>query len=133
MMIVAGCAVLFNIILGLVLHGICKVPHSHSHGGDSHHSHNKHLKRGHEHLTSHSKLHSESDSDVDYDVEESQDCKKQVRQTLLISISWQPFLLVFVVLTKRLVCICYYDNLGIRDEGILNNNFSLLLTSILQL
>jgi Co/Zn/Cd efflux system component len=30
MMIVAGCAVAFNILLGFVLHG---VPHGHSHGG----------------------------------------------------------------------------------------------------
>ena len=92
MMIVAGCAVLFNIILGLVLHGICKVPHSHSHGGHSHHSHNKHLKRGHEHLTSHSKLHSESDSDVDYDVEESQDCKKVQRFKILTRFLIQKYL-----------------------------------------
>jgi len=89
MMIVAACAVAFNIVLGLVLHGICKVPHSHSHGG--HHSHNKHLKRGHKHLTSRSKLHSESDSDIDDDVEESKEYKKQVRQTLLICNSWQLF------------------------------------------
>ena len=88
MIITAACAVAFNIVLGLVLHGICKVPHSHSHGG--HHSHSKHPKKGHEHLTSHSKLHSETDSDIDDDVEESQECEKQVRQTLLISISWQP-------------------------------------------
>ncbi len=36
MVIVAGCAVGFNILLGLLLHGCCQVPHSHSHGGHSH-------------------------------------------------------------------------------------------------
>jgi len=36
MMIVAGCAVVFNIILGLLLHGV--PGHGHSHGGHSHHS-----------------------------------------------------------------------------------------------
>jgi zinc transporter 2 len=54
MMIVAGCAVVFNIILGLLLHG---AGHVHSHGGGSHshkhepedgvgggsHSHQQHL------------------------------------------------------------------------------------------
>ena len=35
MMIVAGLAVAFNAILGLLLHGVCHIPHSHSH----HHSH----------------------------------------------------------------------------------------------
>jgi len=47
MMAVAGCAILFNILLGSILHGCLKVPHSHSHGGGggggshghSHHSH----------------------------------------------------------------------------------------------
>lgn len=49
MMAVAGSAVVFNIILGVILHGICKVPHSHSHGGGggsnhghSHHDHGEH-------------------------------------------------------------------------------------------
>lgn len=37
MMVVAGCAVVFNIVLGVLLHG---VPHGHTHGGGSHgHSH----------------------------------------------------------------------------------------------
>ncbi len=36
MMIVAACAVLFNIVLGLLLHG---VPHGHSHGGGGGHGH----------------------------------------------------------------------------------------------
>ena len=37
MMIVAGCAVVFNVVLGLLLHGL---PHGHSHGGGgSSHSH----------------------------------------------------------------------------------------------
>lgn len=35
MIIVAGLAVVFNILLGLVLHGVCQIPHSHSHN----HSH----------------------------------------------------------------------------------------------
>ena len=35
MMIVAALAVVFNIVLGLLLHGVCKMPHSHSHS----HSH----------------------------------------------------------------------------------------------
>merc|ERR1739848_722815 len=30
-MIVAALAVVFNVILGLVLHGVCHIPHSHSH------------------------------------------------------------------------------------------------------
>ena len=34
MMIVAGLAVAFNAVLGLFLHGVCHIPHSHSH----HHS-----------------------------------------------------------------------------------------------
>ena len=36
MMIVAACAVVFNIVLGLLLHG---AGHGHSHGGGSSHSH----------------------------------------------------------------------------------------------
>jgi len=36
MMAVAGSAVVFNIILGIILHGICKVPHSHGGGGHGH-------------------------------------------------------------------------------------------------
>ena len=37
MMVVAGCAVVFNIVLGVLLHG---VPHGHTHGGGGHgHSH----------------------------------------------------------------------------------------------
>lgn len=67
MMLVAGCAVVFNITLGLVLHGLCKIPHSHSHGHV--HSHN-HLEKGREHLTSSSKLHSDSETDND-DFEDS--------------------------------------------------------------
>ena len=35
MMIVAGCAVVFNIVLALVLHGPCNISHSHSHGGNA--------------------------------------------------------------------------------------------------
>ena len=31
MMIVAALAVVFNVILGLLLHGVCQIPHSHSH------------------------------------------------------------------------------------------------------
>ena len=31
MMIVAALAVAFNVILGLLLHGVCQIPHSHSH------------------------------------------------------------------------------------------------------
>ena len=65
MMFVAACAVAFNIILGLVLHGICKIPHSHGHGGHHGHSH-KHHSKSHEHLTSTtSGLHSDSESDID--------------------------------------------------------------------
>ena len=72
MMIVAGCAVLFNIVLGLVLHGICRVPHSHGHG----HNH-QHRGKANKHLTSRSKLQSDSESDND-DLEESGG-RKQVR------------------------------------------------------
>ena len=85
MMFVASCAVAFNIILGLVLHGICKIPHSHGHGGHHGHSH-KHHSKSHEHLTSTtSGLHSDSESDID-DLEKS-NREKHVRD---ISISfWQ--------------------------------------------
>ena len=31
MMIVAVMAVAFNVVLGLLLHGVCQIPHSHSH------------------------------------------------------------------------------------------------------
>ena len=31
MIVVAGLAVGFNVVLGLVLHGWCQIPHSHSH------------------------------------------------------------------------------------------------------
>ena len=31
MMIVAALAVAFNVVLGLLLHGVCQIPHSHSH------------------------------------------------------------------------------------------------------
>ena len=72
MMIVAGCAVLFNIVLGLVLHGICRVPHSHGHG----HNH-QHRGKANKHLTSRSKLQSDSESDND-DLGES-GSRKQVR------------------------------------------------------
>ena len=81
MMIVAGCAVVFNIILGLVLHGFCKIRHSHSHGGHGH-SPKHNIERGHDHLTSSSKLHSDSDSDSD-DFE-GPNCEKQVRQSLMV-------------------------------------------------
>ena len=37
MMVVAGCAVVFNIVLGVLLHG---APHGHTHGGGSGHGHN---------------------------------------------------------------------------------------------
>jgi len=36
MMVVAGCAVVFNIVLGVLLHG---APHGHTHGGGSGHGH----------------------------------------------------------------------------------------------
>ena len=95
MMIVAGCAVLFNIVLGLVLHGICKIPHSHSHGG---HGHNhQHLSKAHEHLTSSSKLHSDSESDND-DSEDSHQCEKQVRPLKClygINLQFLSFFLLF--------------------------------------
>lgn len=38
MMIVAALAVVFNVVLGLLLHGVCQVPHSHSHSNHSHFS-----------------------------------------------------------------------------------------------
>ena len=43
MMIVAGCAVVFNIVLGLLLHG---AGHVHSHGGGSSHSHKHEPEEG---------------------------------------------------------------------------------------
>lgn len=61
MMLVAGCAVLFNIILGLVLHGVCRIPHGHSHGSGKH----NHIHSGnnnHEHF---SNFQSDSESDDD--------------------------------------------------------------------
>ena len=41
MVIVASCAVAFNILLGLILHGVCGLGHhhGHSHGGVKHHGH----------------------------------------------------------------------------------------------
>ena len=51
MMVVAGSAVLFNIVLGFVLHG---VPHGHSHGGG-----------GHSHSRAHSHLHHDNDGSVE--------------------------------------------------------------------
>ena len=46
MMGVAGAAVVFNIILGLCLHGVCQLPHGHSHGGGG--GHHGHLEHGQE-------------------------------------------------------------------------------------
>merc|ERR1719410_1613402 len=39
MVVVASCAVVFNILLGLILHGVCGLGHGHSHGagGDTKH------------------------------------------------------------------------------------------------
>lgn len=45
MLIVATCAVIFNIFLGVTLHGglaICRLPHGHTHGGGGHHHHLSH-------------------------------------------------------------------------------------------
>ena len=82
MMFVAACAVVFNIILGLVLHGICKIPHSHGHGGHHGHSH-KHHSKSQEHLTStKSGLHSDSESDID-DLEKSNH-EKHVRDISIL-------------------------------------------------
>ena len=71
MMIVAGCAVLFNLILGVVLHGICKIPHSHGH---SHHGHSHDRKKhSHRHTKTHNHLlssGSESDDDLEHCVNE---------------------------------------------------------------
>ena len=39
MVVVASCAVVFNILLGLILHGVCGLGHGHSHGGGHGHSH----------------------------------------------------------------------------------------------
>ena len=98
MMLVAGCAVVFNITLGLVLHGLCKIPHSHSHGHG--HSHN-HLEKGREHLTSSSKLHSDSETDSD-DFEDSLR-GKQVRQSLTLFGSH------FFIFIKRNIGTCYSE------------------------
>ena len=51
MLIVAALAVGFNVTLGLLLHGVCQVPHSHSHG--------------HSHLTEH---HTDSEDDAESQV-----------------------------------------------------------------
>ena len=55
MTIVAGLAVGFNVVLGLLLHGVCRIPHSHSHGG------------GHAHLEHHSDDDEESDDELERD------------------------------------------------------------------
>jgi len=39
MIMVASAAVIFNVLLGITLHGVCKIPHAHSHGGHHGHSH----------------------------------------------------------------------------------------------
>jgi len=40
MLVVASAAVVFNVVLGFTLHGVCKLPHAHSHGGlDAQHGH----------------------------------------------------------------------------------------------
>ena len=73
MMLVAGCAVVFNIILGLVLHGVCGIPHGHSHGSAKHkHAHGGH--NSHEHLSS-----LQSDSESENDEFEDSLSKKQVQ------------------------------------------------------
>ena len=100
MMIVAGCAVVFNIILGLVLHGFCKIPHSHSHGGHGH-SHIHNLENGHEHLTSNSKLHSDSDSDSD-DFEGPPTSEKQVRESLIFLAT------ILLLFCRNFFLLCYY-------------------------
>jgi len=49
MLVVATAAVAFNVLLGFTLHGVCNVPHAHSHGGGGHgHSHH-----GNDHDSSH--------------------------------------------------------------------------------
>ena len=97
MMFVAACAVAFNIILGLVLHGICKIPHSHGHGGHHGHSH-KHHSKSHEHLTSTtSGLHSDSESDID-DLEKL-NREKHVR---VITISFWQNSYNFIVFLSRI-------------------------------
>ena len=72
-MIVAGCAVVFNVILGVVLHGVCKIPHSHGH---SHHGHSHDRKKHPQgHTKSHNRLLSsdgESDEDLEHCVNEEQ-------------------------------------------------------------
>ena len=104
MMFVAACAVVFNIILGLVLHGICKIPHSHGHGGHHGHSH-KHRSKSHEHLTSaKSGLHSDSESDID-DLEKSNH-EKHVRD---ISIRFGNFVIILLFCIKnKNRCIPYF-------------------------
>ena len=48
MMVVAGCAVVFNIVLGVLLHG---APHGHTHGGGGGHSHTKgDMNHNHSHV-----------------------------------------------------------------------------------
>ena len=42
MLVVACAAVVFNVVLGLTLHGVCKLPHAHSHGGHGHDGHGHH-------------------------------------------------------------------------------------------
>jgi len=39
MLVVATAAVAFNVLLGFTLHGVCNVPHAHSHGGGGHGGH----------------------------------------------------------------------------------------------
>ena len=96
MMFVAACAVAFNIILGLVLHGICKIPHSHGHGGHHGHSH-KHHSKSQEHLTStKSGLHSDSESDID-DLEKSNN-EKRVRE---ISIRFGNFVIILFYIKNK--------------------------------
>lgn len=77
MMIVAGCAVLFNIILGFVLHGVCKLPHSHGHS----HNHAHNSRGSHESSTEHTQLSLrnddlQSDSEND-DNDEFEDCRNE--------------------------------------------------------
>ena len=48
MMVVAGCAVVFNIVLGVLLHG---APHGHTHGSNGGHSHSKgDMNHNHSHV-----------------------------------------------------------------------------------
>jgi len=46
MLVVACAAVVFNVVLGLTLHGVCKLPHAHSHGGHGHAGHGHHEDEG---------------------------------------------------------------------------------------